>query len=158
VITRRVALQKKCLAVVKDEADPVAAEQKIRALIAAENDLGTGDQSAGWMEKQIRMVLTPWFRYALTFDPRPVLKNVHCPVLAINGEKDTQVPPENLAVIRAALEEGGNKNVRTVALPGLNHLLQTAQTGSPSEYGMLPETLAPAAFETISAWIRAVLQ
>jgi pimeloyl-ACP methyl ester carboxylesterase len=154
VITRRVALQKKCLAVVKGEPDPALAEKKIRELIAEEKGIAEGGP-ADWMEKQIRMVLTPWFRYALTLDPRPALKQVHCPVLAINGEKDTQVPPENLAAVRAALEEGGNKNVRTVTLPGLNHLLQTCQTGSPAEYGSLAETLAPVAFETVSTWIQA---
>ena len=44
------------------------------------------------------MLKTPWFRYFLTYDPRPALAKVKCPVLAINGEKDLQVPPkENLA-------------------------------------------------------------
>ena len=53
-------------------------------------------------------MLTPWFRYFLTYDPRPALRQVKCPVLAINGEKDLQVPPkENLAAIRESLQAGG---------------------------------------------------
>jgi len=63
-----------------------------------------------------------------------------------NGEADTQVAAApNLAAIRQSVESNGNKAVTTVALPHLNHLLQTCQTGLPSEYGLLSETLAPAA-------------
>jgi len=32
------------------------------------------------------------------------------------------------------LEKGGNKNFEIKELPGLNHLFQTAETGSPAEY------------------------
>jgi len=39
-------------------------------------------------------LLSPWFRYFLKYDPRPVLAKVTCPVLALNGEKDLQVPPK----------------------------------------------------------------
>ena len=38
-------------------------------------------------------------------------------------------------------------------MPGLNHLFQTAATGSPSEYGGIEETIAPAVLEKISSWI-----
>lgn len=55
-------------------------------------------------------------------------------MLAINGEKDFQVPPkENLAAIEQALKAGGNQNYTIEEIPGLNHLFQTAQTGSRSE-------------------------
>jgi hypothetical protein len=42
-----------------------------------------------------------------------------------------------------------------MALPGLNHLFQTAGTGSPQEYGRIEETFSPAALEIISDWIAA---
>ena len=46
------------------------------------------------------MVRTPWFRYFLTYDPRPTLAKVKCPVLALIGQKDCQVPAkENLSEI-----------------------------------------------------------
>ena len=35
----------------------------------------------------------------------------------------------------------------------MNHLFQTAGTGAPAEYGMIEETMAPEALETISDWI-----
>ena len=83
----------------------------------------------------------------------PVLKQVHCPVLALNGSKDLQVPPkEDLAAIKQAL--AGNPDVTTIELPGLNHLFQTATTGAPAEYGEIEETIAPAALDTITTWIK----
>ncbi len=98
--------------------------------------------------------LSPGFRYDLSYDPRVALSKVKCPVLAIIGEKDMQVPPEpNLKEIKEALESDGNENYTIKELPGLNHLFQTAQTGSPSEYSGIEETMSPIALELISAWI-----
>ena len=45
---------------------------------------------------QIKRVINPWFRFFLTYDPKTALKKVKCPVLAINGEKDLQVPPKKI--------------------------------------------------------------
>jgi hypothetical protein len=82
------------------------------------------------------------------------LKEVTCPVLAINGERDLQVPAaQNLAAIKKALESAGNTHVTTVELPGLNHLFQTARTGLPAEYEEIEETIAPIALETVASWI-----
>jgi fermentation-respiration switch protein FrsA (DUF1100 family) len=100
------------------------------------------------------MVLTPWFRHFVDYDPRPALRQVACPVLALNGEKDLQVDAKaNLKAIEAALKEGGNKEVTIRELPNLNHLFQTCKTGSITEYSALEETLAPAALETMASWI-----
>jgi uncharacterized protein len=95
-----------------------------------------------------------WFRFFLTYDPRPTLRTLHCPVLAINGSKDLQVPAkENLAEIDKALKAGGNRNVKTVELPGLNHLFQPCKTGGPGEYGTIETTIDPGALKTIGDWI-----
>lgn len=77
-----------------------------------------------------------------------------CSVLAINGEKDLQVPPkENLSAIEEALKTSGNQNYTIKEIPNLNHLFQTAQTGAPSEYVKNEETISPAALKIISDWI-----
>ena len=84
------------------------------------------------VQGQLKMVRSPWFRYFLTYDPRPTLAKVHCPVLALVGEKDLQVPPkENLSQIESTLKGAGNNRVTVKELPGLNHLFQTCKTGSP---------------------------
>jgi len=105
--------------------------------------------------EQSGSVLSPWFKRFVALDPRENLLKVRCPVLALNGEKDLQVPPkENLAGIRKALEEAGNKDVTLRELPGLNHLFQTCKTGSPAEYASIEETFSPLALEAMTAWIR----
>ena len=106
------------------------------------------------VEAQLNSMVNPWFRYFLTYDPKPALEKVKVPVLAVNGEKDLQVPPdENLKAIELALKAGGNKDHTIVKLPSLNHLFQTSQTGSPAEYMKIEETMSPAALDTISSWI-----
>jgi fermentation-respiration switch protein FrsA (DUF1100 family) len=99
--------------------------------------------------------MSPWFRNLLQYDPRPALRATRCPVLAINGAKDVQVAArENLDSIRASLLAGGNQRAKVVELPGLNHLLQACETGAISEYGIIEETMNPAALRLIGDWIR----
>jgi pimeloyl-ACP methyl ester carboxylesterase len=96
----------------------------------------------------------PWMHYFLTHDFAADLSKVKCKVLAINGEKDTQVEPEaNLRIIRETLQRSGNRSFTIVELKGLNHLLQTAVTGDYTEYSKIPETIAPLALETIGDWM-----
>jgi hypothetical protein len=103
---------------------------------------------------QVKVVSSPWFRSLLDYDPTITLAKLTCPVLAINGEKDLQVPPDqNLPPIRKALAASGNKNYEVDELPGLNHLFQTAKTGAISEYGEIEETMSPVAMEKVAAWI-----
>lgn len=97
---------------------------------------------------------TAWFRFFLAHDPAPVLERVDVPVLALLGELDLQVPAEaNAEAIEAALARGGNPDHTVEVLPGLNHLFQSAQTGLPTEYGQIEETMSPVALERVSAWI-----
>jgi fermentation-respiration switch protein FrsA (DUF1100 family) len=72
------------------------------------------------------------------------------PVLALYGSLDLQVPPAQNA---PALERSLTAEHRILVLPGLNHQLQTAATGSPMEYAQIEETIAPAALREIGDWI-----
>lgn len=106
------------------------------------------------IDQQVAAVNSPWFRYFLTYDPQPALTKLKCPVLALIGEKDLQVPPKsNLPAIEKALSDGGDKNFKTMELPGLNHLFQNCETGAVAEYGQIEETFSPKVLEIISEWI-----
>lgn len=108
-----------------------------------------------YVKQQVSALVTPWMQYFIKYDPAPVLEKVRCPVLAVNGEKDLQVPPkEDLAAIENALKKGGNKNVTIKEFPGLNHLFQECTTGSPSEYATIEQTFSPAALTEITNWIK----
>lgn len=101
-------------------------------------------------------MLLPWMKDFMLYDPRPDLRRVRCPVLSLIGEKDLQVAAdENGDVIREALERGANSNAIVVELPGLNHMLQVAPTGSPAEYQEIAEAISPSALEAVSDWVLA---
>jgi fermentation-respiration switch protein FrsA (DUF1100 family) len=135
------------LQLVKTERDETVLAAKLREQLA-------GLMPAEAIDAQVKPLLSPWYRYFVSYDPAISLARVKVPVLAINGERDLQVPPkQNLPAIRKALESGGNTRIQIVELPGLNHLFQTARTGSPSEYGQIEETMAPIALDTIAGWI-----
>jgi hypothetical protein len=128
-------------------------QEQVFSLLKQESDPAVIDAKLGALRKALPGSLV-WLRFALTYDPAPALRKVKCPVLAINGELDLQVDPDqNLPAIEAALKEGGNKDVAIAKLPKLNHLFQTAKTGLPAEYSQSEETMAPAALHTISEWI-----
>lgn len=154
------ALEKKLLAVAAHETDPAAARAQIAVLMRRALALLTPARRKKMgnpgplLRAQSAGLVSPWFHYFLTYDPAPALKQVHCPVLALDGSLDLQVPPaENLAAIAASLKAGGNADVTTTEMPGLNHLFQTAKTGSPSEYGTIGETLSPALLAAVGDWV-----
>src|SRR5262249_54944136 len=112
------------------------------------------EESGDYSEAMITPFNNAWFRSFLAYDPRDALKKVRCPVLAINGEKDLQVPSQqNLAEIGKALESGGNRDVKTIEFPGLNHLFQPCKSGSPSEYARIETTIAPQVLQAVGDWI-----
>jgi uncharacterized protein len=79
---------------------------------------------------------------------------VRCPVLAVWGEKDLQVPPtENIDALKKAIPDWESRKITLQVFPSLNHLFQTCGTGSPLEYQQLPETFSPTALGAVSAWI-----
>ena len=153
-------VQQRLFAIVRDDISDEEATAKGKAALdeiikeLPEEQRGEAEQMRGAIEQQMNGLNSAWFRLFLRHDPRPVLTQVKCPVLAINGAKDLQVPPkQNLPQVEAALRSGGNTKFDVRELPGLNHLFQTATTGSVSEYAQIEETIAPLALNAMSAWI-----
>ena len=153
-------LERRILDIVMQNEDTAKAGAALRALFR-ESLAGMderGKEALGFTEEsidaQVSTVLTPWFRYFLRYDPRPALRALKAPVLAIIGGKDLQVAPDvNLPAIKSVLEAGGNKDYTVRELPGLNHLFQHAETGAVTEYAKIEETIAPEALELVGDWI-----
>ncbi len=113
------------------------------------------DDKQGFVEMQVKELTSPWMQYFLKYNPSPALEKVHCPVLALNGAHDLQVPPnENIEAIRKSLTKAGNKNVTTKILPKLNHLFQECATGLPDEYAEIEQTFSPTALNEILNWLK----
>jgi len=107
---------------------------------------GLRKADATLMAQQMEMA---WMRTFIQLDNSQYLKQLNCPVLAINGEKDCQVPPCNLDAIKKATQG----RAETHLMPGLNHLMQHCTSGAPSEYMLIEETMAPEVMELIAQWI-----
>lgn len=98
---------------------------------------------------------SPWMVNFIKHDPAPILAKVTVPVLALNGEKDLQVPAqENLTAIETALNNDENATFSTKIFPGLNHLFQSCETGLVNEYGVLEETFSEDVLKEITEWIQ----
>jgi uncharacterized protein len=107
-----------------------------------------------FIKSEVNTFTSPWMQYFLKYNPSPILADVKCPVLALNGEKDLQVPPKiNLEGIKRGLEKGKNTHVTTKELPNLNHLFQECTTGSPNEYAKIEQTFSPIALDEIVNWV-----
>ena len=159
-LEKDLAINKKIYNILKSDDDSAKVCKEIKMILNSyieglgdkeKREIGSKDK---FINKQITQIMTPWFRFFVKYDPRPTLEKVKCPVLAIGGSKDLQVPAkENLAAIKKALKEGGNKDFTVMEIPGLNHLFQEAKTGAPSEYAKIKETISPKALKIMGDWI-----
>ncbi|HEY5911856.1 MAG TPA: alpha/beta fold hydrolase [Verrucomicrobiae bacterium] len=160
VIKKNTDTQREIFRLVREEKDPAVLKEKA-GKFAREQISGLSEEQRkalgitdAMIEKQVEALATPWFRELLAYDPRPTLRKVTCPVLALTGEKDLQVAAkENLAAIREALLAGGNQRLKCEELVGLNHLFQTCTTGAVAEYSLIEETFSPKALKETADWI-----
>ncbi len=152
-------LRTKIYTAIKKNSDNEKAATKVKVLFHSakkKNPQGKGlsqldDYQIGIF---IQQCTTPWFRTFLVLDPVDYLSKVHCPLLALNGSLDVQVPAkENLKAIEQALIFGGNSSYSIEEIPGANHLFQQAKTGNIDEYGKIEETMSPEVLEKIANWI-----
>lgn len=121
---------------------------------ALEKEDKSSNQSADAWMNEIPRLEAPWLHFFLSYDPAPALEKLKCPVLALAGEKDMDVlPDQNVPALKAALARGGNPDVTVEVLPGLNYYFQAAETGLPMEYPVLPESISPIALNAIGTWI-----
>ena len=104
--------------------------------------------------KTILVFKSKWMKYFLEFDPATTLSKTHCPVLSLIGQKDLQVDPQlNMPAIRGAMDKAVNQDFTQVLLPGLNHLFQKCETGSPSNYVIIEQTLDDSMLSEMSGWL-----
>jgi pimeloyl-ACP methyl ester carboxylesterase len=107
-------------------------------------------------DSQVAFTRSRWFRFFLDYDPAPTLARVTCPVLAIFGERDLQVPTDaNRAIMESIAKKSANPDWTIKVIPGANHLYQAATTGSASEYMRLKKEFAPGFLDTVVTWLAA---
>ena len=103
--------------------------------------------------KALQQADTPYIRHFLTVDAGKLLPEIKCPVLALNGTKDTQVDCDaNTTRIEKGL---ANCKHSIKKIDGVNHLFQHCNTGIVTEYQQIEETISPEVLQEVAKWIKA---
>jgi uncharacterized protein len=100
------------------------------------------------------------FQNLLATDPAKLMARVRQPILVVQGELDTQVPPSNADRL-AALAKARKPSLpaEVVKVPGVNHLLAMSVTGEPDEYEKLPlKQISPAVSAAVVDWLKKTLR
>jgi len=125
-------------------------QKKIQAAVLGGNDW------EGIPPELRKQADTPWFRSLLAYDPSEVVSRTKQPLLILQGDLDTQVPPahaDKLAELARARKKAGP--VEEVHIPGINHLLVPATTGEVTEYVSLKDhTVSPKVADAIVEWLK----
>ena len=81
-------------------------------------------------------------RAVMDVNPAHFLTKVHCPVLAIFGEKDTSIPVDkSVALYKLYLSEAGNEAITIKVFPNAGHAIR------------IGEAFAPGYFELMLNWL-----
>ena len=129
--------------------EKVALQRRINAAVLGQGSWeGVPDTLRGAAE-------TPWFHSYLSFDPSRFLRDVRQPILIVQGELDTQVPPYHADKLAALARARKRKvDVQVVKVPGVNHLLVPAKTGDVDEYATLTDpAVSTAVTSAIASWM-----
>lgn len=143
-----------------EEKDNAILTEKVTNYISTHlQQTGITDQKviAETIENTLQIYTEKWMLNFMRHEPVPVLKQIKCPVLAITGSNDLQVPATiNLESIKKTLSVAGNKKVTIVNMPNHNHLMQESETGLPAEYGKTEQTFSPKVLEKMLAWLQSL--
>ena len=151
--------QRKLMKLVAKDAGDKELEAAVREAFAVASKYAASEEEKQATQAELATSLetlnTPWFKSFVKLDPSAYWSKVTVPVLAMIGEKDTQVPADaNLAAIRVALGKAKNADIDTEKLAGLNHLFQPAQTGLLEEYGKIEITFDDKALDLMTEWLK----
>jgi uncharacterized protein len=153
-VRAQVAFLRELIALLRSE-DYDEAGDRARARIAEQASALPPDQRPGpqQIDAQVAALVSPVMRALVTHDPAAALAELSVPVLAFYGDRDLQVPAEQSAP-RAVELLSGNPDATVLTLPGLNHLMQPADTGSPAEYARIDTTVAPEVLDLVTGWLQ----
>jgi pimeloyl-ACP methyl ester carboxylesterase len=163
-ITENLELQERIFSALRAGEDLEPLKEETRRLLrealagASEEELASVGDPEVYVESVVQAsfaaVQSPWFRFFMDYDPAADLAKVTCPVLAVWGEFDLQVPAEeNRARMEEVLAGAGHTDYTVQVFPGANHLFQETETGAFSEYALLPKEFVPGFLELVSGWL-----
>ncbi|MFA5074523.1 MAG: DUF5829 family protein [Candidatus Babeliales bacterium] len=147
--------------IIKKEADNKIAKEKICEIRKKYLEKLSKEQLKAFEKSMLNEMLEfsiqyyEWLKFYITFDPRPSLKKIKIPILALFGERDLLVTiKQNLLPFKKALEESGNTDYTILQMPELNHRFQHCKIGTEHEYIDIEETISPEVLNIISSWVK----
>lgn len=151
VIENRLTYLRQVYQILQDDPNDLITREKIQQAYTQTYDSALSQEE---LVNEVEAWTSLWLRFFIFYDPGPTLAQVTCPILALFCELDIQVDVnENMPVMESILAEAGHTDYLVHELPELNHLFQTAQTGTIEEYAQIDETFSPAALDFIGEWI-----
>ena len=112
----------------------------------------TSSECYGWALS----MATPWMSTFLTLNPADYIAQMRCPLLALGGEMDCQVPTEENFEAIADVCKRNNVPYEVALLVGINHLGQMCETGSVDEYATLGQAPDDMVLETLVNWLDSI--
>ena len=130
-------------------------------LLAAQSNriLSLSGQPATMTVEKYRQTVTtmnqPWLNWFNDYDPTNDIRQIRCPIFALNGDRDCQVISTLcLPALRRLLQPSKKHLIKEY--PSLNHLFQHCTTGLPDEYSQIEETISPEVLQDIAQWINSL--
>ena len=118
----------------------------------------SGQPATMTVEKYRQTVATmnqPWLNWFNDYDPTNDIRQIRCPIFALNGNRDCQVISTLcLPALRRLLQPSKKHLIKEY--PSLNHLFQHCTTGLPDEYSQIEETISPEVLQDIAQWINSL--
>ncbi|MBO4476006.1 MAG: alpha/beta hydrolase [Bacteroidales bacterium] len=137
------------LAGMADRGDSTLIRQTARMAVLNGAPESAAEFAAKLAYKKTLKSMGKWGAFFASLDPAPYIARISCPVLALNGDKDSQVIPEyNLSKIEALCPQADCR-----LYPDLNHLFQHCKTGLGTEYGTIEETISEEVLADMIDWI-----
>lgn len=125
-----------------------------KATVEAMTGIKDHDSEQKFFYEFVRLYDNKWMMYFLRHDPKPVLEQLDCKVLALNGDKDIQViSRSNLEGIAKALANSKSKVNEVQEIEGVNHLFQECKACTAQEYGQLEQTIKPEVLDIVTTWL-----
>ncbi len=103
--------------------------------------------------KELTALPLSWLRQHFLHNPLATIRQVTCPVLIIQGEKDIQVPANEADLLASALKDAGNSDVTLSKIPDLNHMMRYHPEEPNFTYRHLDEPVDQRVLDAITGWM-----
>jgi len=108
------------------------------------------------VQRQLASAKSKWFKSLIEIEPDSLVSKLDVPQLAIFGEKDQQVVADLNFDKSLQIQSESDIQLQSIIIPDANHLFQEAETGMPTEYGVLEREFTDGFIRAITSWLNSL--